>query len=155
MQLEPATLAHLARFQALKKSPLSAHEYGLLLVEVVSGRVWAAVDAAGAPLAIGGTLPPADLSTPGRTWLSVVPEVARRLRPALRLMRRRLDEDAAAYPAGVVCVVFDANMAGRRLAALLGFIETERMADRLRGAREWRLPACPELSTRSPADPRA
>lgn len=123
MRLEPATLPHLWAHHIAKTAPLAAADYRLRVAEVLDGRVLAAVDATGLPVALGGFLVP-DNGGPVTCWFSVVRDrgVERRM-ARLALLMRSVLRAAGPHLAGVglAAYVDDGNPVGRRLAAALGF----------------------------------
>lgn len=123
MHLEPATLPHLWAHHIAKSSHLAAADYRLRVAEVLDGRVLAAVDATGLPVALGGFLAP-DNGGPVTVWFSVVRGrgVERHMARLALLMRSALRSAAPHFvDVGVAAYVDDDNPVGRRLAAALGF----------------------------------
>lgn len=123
MHLESATLPHLWAHHMAKSSHLTAADYRLRVAEVLAGRVLAAVDATGLPVALGGFLVP-DNGGPVTCWFSVVRDrgVERRMARLALLMRSALRTAAPNFvDVGLAAYVDDDNPVGRRLAAALGF----------------------------------
>jgi hypothetical protein len=122
MRLVLADMGHLWEHQRLKNRHLPAREYSLRVGEVLRGRVFAALDDAGQPLALGGIFDAGD-GGPGYPWLSVVPGgLGSQLIPAVRHMRRVIGWAAGDFPSGLACSVDDGNVNGQRLARALGFV---------------------------------
>ena len=121
LRLVLADLGDLWRHMDAKNRHPARREYSLQVGEVLRGRVFAGLDDAGLPLALGGIFDAGD-GGPGYPWLSVVPGgLGSQLIPAVRHMRRVIGWAAGDFPSGLACSVDDANVNGQRLARALGF----------------------------------
>ncbi|MGE0698291.1 MAG: hypothetical protein AB7O57_04275 [Hyphomicrobiaceae bacterium] len=120
MRVVEADIGHLWQHLEAKRCATSAHEYGLLVGEVLARRAYAGL-VGEHPVALGGVLDAAD-GGPGYAWLSVLPgSLEKRLVVAVRHIRRTMAAVAASHPAGIACAVDDDNGAGQRLALALRF----------------------------------
>jgi hypothetical protein len=134
MHLVLADMGHLWEHQQLKNRHLPAREYSLRVGEVLRGRVFAGLDDAGQPLALGGIYDAGD-GWRGFPWLSVVPGgLGSEIIPAVRHMRRVIGWALGDFPQGLACEVDDRNANGQRLARALGFAPS---ADRIGTLRQW------------------
>lgn len=113
MRLGLATPADLWAFFDAQLWPPSDSDYREALAVSRAGRLHAAFDDAGVPVAIGG------ITDAGGVWLDVTPAAAVRFAPVALMMRRVLRAAGACQP--LWCLVRLENLTGLRLAAVLGF----------------------------------
>lgn len=128
LHLRRAGLADVWQFLGARKSHPDAHEYSLIVAEVLADRVWAGFDDE-MPLAVGGVMRLSP-DLPGSAWLLVRPDAGRRTASLALMMRRVIAAEADGR--GVVCAVRDDNQIGQRLARALGFTPTDRTLMQLR-----------------------
>lgn len=124
MRIERATLRQVWAHMALMDWRAGATEYALLVNEVMSARVFVAIDDREAPLVLGGIIPSPGRTMSGMGWLSVVPGIGREFLAVVKAAGRVLAA-ARRFPGVLECVIRDDNPQGARLGRLLGFIPTE------------------------------
>jgi hypothetical protein len=117
------TLPELWRFLARKSGPLMSSNYAEVGGEVTAGNVWG-VFAGSDLVAIGGVASAGLPAGSGVAWASFIDPLGPRAPVFVRFARRALAIEQKRYSERIYCFTAVTNVAGDRLAALLGFVPT-------------------------------